>query len=226
MVVKDRPLVRHELKAVINEGQYVVLKSMIRALMIPDTHMKEKGYFIRSLYFDDPKNSGYLDKVDGLYDRHKVRLRLYDVSSPTVKLEIKGKRGDRVYKQTTVLNRMEAKDIIQGNWSEAIRQAFLEEGLICDQYQPKVMIDYWREAYTYPYEKIRLTFDKDVRSSQSHGLFEETLISAPVLEQNQCILEIKYEDMLPDYLITLLGSVGIHLSGYSKYVQGRHALLH
>ena len=34
----------------------------------------EKGYFVRSLYFDNRLNSNFNEKVDGLLFRHKFRL--------------------------------------------------------------------------------------------------------------------------------------------------------
>ena len=37
----------------------------------------EKGYFVRSLYFDNRLNSNFNEKVDGLLFRHKFRLRTY-----------------------------------------------------------------------------------------------------------------------------------------------------
>jgi hypothetical protein len=218
----DAPLVRHEYKAIIGLGQYHCLKSGIAAMLQPDPHMKGSGYFIRSVYFESPANQGYNDKVDGLYQRYKLRIRLYDCSSDTMKFEMKAKRGDRVMKHSFSISREEAIQMVAGAWPERIATFLLSEGLFCQAFVPKVVIDYHREAYTYPFQKIRITFDQGIRASHlCQDFLNENLQTVPTQDKEQMVLEIKYEDMLPDFVAHYLSTVGLKISGYSKFVTGR-----
>ena len=49
------------------------------------------------------------------------------------------------------------------------------------QLRPKVLVDYFREAYTYPAGNVRVTFDLDIRSGQyaSMTCFRERLHPSP-----------------------------------------------
>lgn len=220
-----KPLVRHELKAIINDGQYEILKSALSVFLHPDPHMGNEGYFIRSLYFDDGQNHGFEDKIEGLYKRFKLRLRIYSFETTVIKLEVKGKRGDRVLKHTYEVSRCEAEEMIAGLWPTHLRDKLLKEGILCQSYYPKIIIDYMREAYTYPYQKIRLTFDRHICVTyQINQFFESNQLMIPLQDEKQCVFEIKYEDMLPDFVADFIAVAGITLSGYSKYVNGRKTL--
>lgn len=213
---------RHEYKTAINLMQYHYLKSGLQALMQPDSHMSDSGYFIRSLYFDTLDNTGYYNKVNGLYQRFKLRIRLYSFTSSTLNLEIKQKRGDRVLKKAFLITRDEAQTIVNGNWPQHIAQLLLTEGILCEAYHPKVVIDYQREAYTYPFQKIRLTFDEHIAAShQYNGFLCEDLQTQSIQPQGQRVFEIKYEDMLPQHIIDFIETAALQISGFSKYTNSR-----
>lgn len=54
-----------------------------------DPHAGKNGYMIRSLYFDDYWMSAYQEKSMGVLDRKKYRIRIYNYSDATIKLERK-----------------------------------------------------------------------------------------------------------------------------------------
>src|SRR5512138_2364824 len=95
---------RHELKYIINYAQYALIRMRLKALMRQDSHVNGDGlYNVRSLYFDDYRNSAYTEKYAGLIDRQKYRIRIYNHSDKVIHLERKIKRDRYVKKQSATL---------------------------------------------------------------------------------------------------------------------------
>ena len=84
---------RHEQKYYISYGEYYNLVSKLSAVLKRDGNYGDKGYFIRSLYFDDMYNSSYYEKEAGNFTRSKYRIRIYNYSDKygDIKLEQKCK---------------------------------------------------------------------------------------------------------------------------------------
>ena len=84
--------------------------------------------------------------------------------------------------------------------------------------KPAVIVDYVREAYIHPAEHVRITFDKQLRTGLfSQDLFERWLPTINPLDDNSMILEVKYDNYLPDYIRRLLWSCNAQRSAISKY---------
>ncbi|MEM2108055.1 MAG: VTC domain-containing protein, partial [Candidatus Bathyarchaeia archaeon] len=72
---------RHEFKYKIDRLQFDVLKKNLAKVLKPDPHMGAAGqYHVRSLYFDDFRNSAFWEKQAGVYSRDKYRIRIYHYS--------------------------------------------------------------------------------------------------------------------------------------------------
>ena len=70
---------------------------------------------------------------------------------------------------------------------------------------PVVIVDYNREAYLHPAEEVRITFDKRLRSGLgSVDIFNPDVPTVPVLDNEEIILEVKYNRVLPPYLADVL----------------------
>ena len=80
---------RHENKYFISWAGYQFLRGRLAAMLETDSHAVQSDgrYKIRSLYFDDYKQSGLLDKVEGVETREKFRIRFYDMDDSFVRLE-------------------------------------------------------------------------------------------------------------------------------------------
>ena len=85
--------------------------------MAQDAYAAQSGgeYHIRSLYFDDPDDSAIRDKLDGLDTRDKIRIRIYNGSDRTIKLERKRKDGAYVQKSSQRLTRQECDALLRGD---------------------------------------------------------------------------------------------------------------
>lgn len=83
---------RHELKFFINYHQYLILRQRLHSLMDADQNADEVGeYHIRSLYFDDMHNTALAEKLGGLRERAKYRIRIYNVQDNVIHFEKKSK---------------------------------------------------------------------------------------------------------------------------------------
>ncbi|HOV70359.1 MAG TPA: polyphosphate polymerase domain-containing protein, partial [Clostridia bacterium] len=162
---------RHEVKYHINRQDAYMLEQMLGRVMHMDANCDAGGsYWIRSLYFDSQDNRDYAEKLSGIADRKKLRLRIYDADTDAVKLEIKNKSGGYIFKETTEIKRDDAYRLIYGQrdvllkYDDQIsRKAFTL--IQRERIRPVVLIDYERTAFMYPFENIRITLDKNVRAS-------------------------------------------------------------
>ena len=221
-------LVRHELKYYISQSQYQILARLLRAFLTPDEHADEKAeYHIRSLYFDTVFDQALSDKVAGVQDRDKYRIRIYNLSDSFIRMECKSKLGNYISKRQAVITRDLCEQLMTGDpsglentSSGLLREVFREMRI--NLLKPVVIVDYVREAYMHPAEDVRITFDKQLRTGLfSHDLFNPHLPTvAPLETPDQVILEVKYNRVFPDYLADILSlAAGWSCrSAISKYV--------
>ncbi|MFR5852908.1 MAG: polyphosphate polymerase domain-containing protein [Lachnospiraceae bacterium] len=126
-------------------------------------------YHIRSLYFDTIYNDALLDKLDGVKNRDKYRIRIYNFSDKFIRMECKTKVGSLISKRSVAIPKLLAEQIIAGD-PTGLEQS--RSGLLRDVYRemkinylhPVVIVDYVREAYLHPAEEVRITFDKQLHS--------------------------------------------------------------
>ena len=98
---KKRPgQYRHELKYYINRGDYEILSRRLRSCIQQDENAQKNGgeYFIRSLYFDSPFDDALWEKLSGVDERDKFRIRAYNGCDDVIKLECKHKEGSFIAK--------------------------------------------------------------------------------------------------------------------------------
>ncbi|MDI9520657.1 MAG: polyphosphate polymerase domain-containing protein [Bacillota bacterium] len=220
------PLVRHELKFFINNGQYQVLSRVLRSVLKKDEHSDENAeYHIRSLYFDTVFDDALHDKIAGVQNRDKYRIRIYNCSDSFIRMECKSKYDNYIAKRQAQISRDLCEQLMTGDptglentSSGLLREVFREMRL--NLLRPVVIVDYVREAYMHPVEDVRITFDKQLRSGLfSHDLFNPALPTTPPLEADQVILEVKFNRVLPEYIKSIIStSVGwASRSAISKY---------
>ena len=200
------------------------LSRLLPRILSRDANVDQTGqYHIRSLYFDDAYDSALSDKIAGVENRDKYRIRIYNFSDKQIQLERKSKRGDYIAKTSIGITRMLAEQIMAGDAGglEKAPHPLLRDMyrlLLHEQLRPAVIVDYVREPFTHPAENTRVTLDKQLRTgNMAHDLFDPQLPTIPVLEGETTILEVKYDAYLPDMLVPLLSSVAAQRSAISKY---------
>ena len=90
---------RHELKYRITTTQRDIIAAKLECVLQRDAYVENGSYTIRSLYFDDRVNSAYEEKRMGVANRKKYRIRCYNYSDSTIKLECKNKQGNYICKE-------------------------------------------------------------------------------------------------------------------------------
>ena len=216
---------RHELKYFIHPAEVEALRARLRPVMKMDSHCRGgKPYVIRSLYFDDIDDSAYFDKQSGVMNRDKYRIRIYRYSDQEIFLERKRKLGDLIQKSSVQITRRLCEQIISGD-PRGLYKA--NNPLLKDAYvqmrtrllRPSVIVDYEREAYLHPAENVRITFDLKLRSGLSSvDLFNPKLATVCPHDENTEILEIKFDNYLPDYISGLMAGTRAERSAISKYI--------
>ena len=223
MITRNIPL-RHELKYFITPAEMTVLRSVLTPVMQLDPNGNENNeYHIRSLYFDTINDDALEEKIAGVGNRKKYRIRIYNFSDKVIKLECKSKYGDLISKQSVTIPRDLAEQLIAGD-PEGLQR--MRHPLFHDMYRemrinllrPAVIVDYVREAYIHPAEEVRITFDKTLRTGlYSNDLFNKNIPTYPVFDDPVEILEVKYDEFLPSYIQSMLSGVTAQRSAISKY---------
>jgi len=221
--IRNIPL-RHELKYHITPAELTVLRNVLTPLMQLDPNGNENNeYHIRSLYFDTINDDALEEKIAGVGNRKKYRMRIYNFSDKVIKLECKSKYGDLISKQSVSIPRELAEQLIAGDPDGLQR---MRHPLLHDVYRemrtrllrPVVIVDYIREAYIHPAQDVRITFDKQLRTGlYSSDMFNAKLPTFPVFDDPVEILEVKYNEFLPVFIQSVLSGVTAQRSAVSKY---------
>ncbi len=216
---------RHELKYFINPAELEALRARLRGALSMDSHcVGGRPYVIRSLYFDDIEDSAFYDKQAGVMHRDKYRIRVYHFSDKAIFLERKRKMGDLIQKSSVQITRRLCDQLIEGNPAGLYKA---QNPLLQDMYvqmrtkllRPRVLVDYDREAYIHPAEDVRITFDLNLRSGlHSRDLFNPKVPTVCPHDRNVEILEVKFNNYLPNYINALLHGVEAERSAVSKYI--------
>lgn len=225
--IRNIPL-RHELKYLISPAELTVLRSVLRPVMQLDPNGGENNeYHIRSLYFDTLDDDALVDKVAGVGNRKKYRIRIYNFSDRVIKLECKSKYGELISKQSVSIPRELAEQLIACD-PEGLQR--MRHPLFHDVFRemrthllhPVVIVDYIREAYIHPAQEVRITFDKHLRTGlYSTDLFNPQIPTYPVFDDPLEVLEVKYDEFLPTYLQGILSGITAQRSAVSKYTHCR-----
>lgn len=220
-------VLREEKKYLVSVEEFLKKCHYLDQFLIQDIHNGTHGYSIRSLYFDTVYDKDYFEKQAGVETRKKIRLRIYDTSSAVAMLEMKQKQGANQLKRSLRITRSDAESLISGHYHVLLKykEPFAAEcyGLMEVQcYRPKTIVEYNRKAFVAKENKIRITFDNTIVSTESSfDLFSERLNMNPVLSLYDVILEVKYNGFLLGYIKDMLASIDKSELSVSKYVLAR-----
>ncbi|MDO4318406.1 MAG: polyphosphate polymerase domain-containing protein [Lachnospiraceae bacterium] len=216
---------RHEIKTLLTYPQYLELRQRALPLLTPDKHMSEpEGYRVQSVYLDDAFCSAYREKDGGVQHRNKFRIRAYNGSDRFLVLENKEKIDDRIMKTSLQITRADYDAVLSGDFSPLLAYDHPLARQVCALHaarllRPAVIVEYEREAYVHPLSMVRITFDKRIAAgTNSLDMFDPRLVTRPIFDRQEVVLEIKYGEYFPLYLKQLLQNNGRKLA-ISKFVQ-------
>ena len=219
---------RHEFKYFINAWDRELLTRRLGTVLRRDHHVQPDGtYNIRSLYFDNFSDSALFEKIDGGNPRAKFRIRVYNGDDSYISLEKKVKCGDLTQKLQARITREEYEKIVAGDTDWMLYDG---RGVVAELYaqmkyrnlRPKTLVEYTRTPFIYdPGDldfapgDVRVTLDCDIRS----GIFSDNLFDpCPCVPTDSSdILEVKYDEYLPDVVRYLINPMCRDRQSSSKY---------
>jgi len=221
----NNKIFRHEFKYYINYFEYEILRNRLKVILKKDKFSNKNGdYHIRSLYFDDIHNSALFEKQSGVLKRKKYRIRIYNLKDNVIKLEKKSRIGSFIHKDSTPLTRQDYEMIINQdiNFLKESNDKLFHEfyfDIISSRYKPQVIVDYIREAFVWNVGNVRITFDKYLKTGlYETDIFNKDIPTIDVLEEPKMILEIKFDNFLPDFIRHVLQINSNDRYAISKYV--------
>lgn len=219
---------RHEYKYYINTFVYHEMRERLKHVLQKDRNMKDdEGYLISSIYFDDMFGTAEYEKINGTGFRKKYRIRLYNHDDSLIKLECKLKFNNYISKEGAVLTREEYDSILKGDYEFLLsRSEDVCRKLYADYVnrllRPVTVVEYKREAYVHDLGNVRITFDKNISASiGSPDVFDPDYETVQVPLQGMMIMEVKYDDYIPDYIRKIIYSNQMVLCAISKYIMCR-----
>lgn len=221
---------RVENKYLVTDADLAVLAGRLKSVMAQDIHQTGACYSIRSLYFDDAWDRCMDENEAGVDQRQKYRIRIYDPNARTIHLEIKEKQNGMTRKSACDLSRQECEWILNGSLPLTFdsRKPFvqLQMEMRCSQLKPKILIEYERTAFVHPTGNVRVTFDRNIMASRYLDDFFAERVSGmtPVLPTGVHVLEVKYDEFLPEFIAKKLEIGTLRQTAFSKYYLGRLAV--
>lgn len=224
----EQPKLRHEIKHYINTSDYITLRNRLKHIARRDSYAGSDGsYRVRSLYFDSPDNRALMDKINGISRREKFRLRFYNNDPSFIRLEKKSKINSLCWKEKAPLSREEYEKLLGNdiNWLLSCHNALLQEFYIRIKQQllrPKTIVDYRREAYIYEPGNVRITLDSQLQSTLfPRDFLNPELATIAMAPAAMLILEVKYDEFLPELLRDIIQTNQRRSSSISKYAACR-----
>ena len=218
---------REEKKFLISVADYRSTAGRLEKVMRQDPHNGTHGYLIRSLYFDTPYDTDCFEKQAGVELRRKIRLRCYDPKHDYAMLEMKQKQGARQLKRSLRVTREDAQRLIKCDYTPLLhyKDPFAAEiyGFMQTRaYIPRTIVQYNRKAFIAKENKIRVTFDNCIVSTEScFDLLSERLNMNPVLDPYNVVLEVKFNGFILNYIQSMINCIDKSELSVSKYMLAR-----
>lgn len=215
---------RHEYKYKIDSRQASLLEVRTAAMIKKDPHVGEAGsYIVKSLYFDDYEDTCFWENEDGYNVRSKFRIRYYDNNTDYIRLEKKSKRNGMTQKTSCVITEEMCRSFMGGQIPQVqedmppLMKELITEMLLRNLI-PKVVVIYERRPYIYEPGNVRITFDRNIASSNDIPHFlDEEMVVRPIMPNGESLLEVKWDEVMPEFIYQNLSLDELQWTSFSKY---------
>ena len=219
---------RHEYKYIEPDVSLMATESRMKAVMKRDEHVGSSGFYqVRSVYFDDYRNTYLRQNIDGVDERVKWRIRIYDRNSNHITLERKLRKSDLVRKQACLIdaetyNKIVNRQVKINSSQPELLNMFMKEIKIY-RLIPTTIVEYDRTPFVCSFGNVRVTIDRNIRISLELDDFlsDRRLDARPVLETGKSLIEVKYDTFLPDYIAHAVEHGRMRRETFSKYYLAR-----
>jgi SPX domain protein involved in polyphosphate accumulation len=209
-------------------SDYLAIRSRVKHIMSLDRNAGESNeYKIRSLYFDNLNDKALMEKLNGISKREKFRIRFYNDDPSFIRLEKKIKHNSLCTKLSEKISKEECISLLNGDIT-FLRDS--EKALFIELYskmkeqllRPKTIVDYTREAYVYKLGNVRVTFDKQIKSGLfNKNMFEKNLPTVQPIDNKFIVLEVKFDEFLPEIIQDIIQTNERRATAISKYAAAR-----
>lgn len=195
-----------------------------------DPYIGDKDHYeCHSLYFDNDKFKSYHEKIDGLLNRKKVRVRTYKRDygkNDSLFFEIKRKSGEIVLKDREVLPSKYLEKFIEDPFSlldeKNMDAKFLNE-LIFEttnyRQTPKLLVSYKRKPFFAKNDsRFRVTFDYDLEFAAANGSSYNEEFKP--MDEDFVVMEVKFNGNMPQWFHRLIDAYRLTQTGSCKYCFG------
>ena len=212
---------RKELKYIINDKDFYIINHNLKSIIKKDKHCKNEFYTISSIYFDTYNKTSYNQVKNGLSNRWKYRIRYYDYDDSFIKLEKKHKINGLTNKTSTTITRKQLNDImskkikISSENGELLNEFIMK--MKTELLKPIICIEYDRIPYVCKLGNVRVTLDYNIRyTNKFTNLFNNR---KKVYYLKEKILEVKYNELIPDYIRYRMELNHLEQISFSKFNQ-------
>ena len=210
---------RKELKYKITNNDLYLLNINLKNITKKDSNCNGDFYTISSLYFDNYKKTSYNQVKNGISERWKYRIRFYNYDDSYIVLEKKHKINGLTNKKSVRITREILYNILKNNIRiEETNDKLLNEFIIkikTELLKPVILIEYDRIPYVYKLGTVRITLDYNIRYTNNYSeLFNK---NKKVYYLNDKILEIKYNELIPDFIRYRLELNHLEQISFSKF---------
>lgn len=221
---------RNEIKYIIPYEKALKMSGILDQILQRDSYGEEGRYIVRSQYYDSLDDQDLFDNLQGVMEKRKIRLRIYAPDTEKVKLEYKCKSNTSGRKLSMTITREEACQMERGQYDWLLKReeelaGFLYVKMVRSIYMPKTIVEYNRLAYTSPVSNVRITFDTNLRGTQTpYGLFEYHPPYLPLLNDELAVMEVKFDHFLPEPIRHIIDGINSVAEANSKYSGARMLL--
>ena len=217
---------RNEWKHEITFSDLICIRQRLSAVAHPDPHASGGKYEIRSLYFDNLYDKALREKIDGVNRREKFRIRYYNGDTNFIHLEKKSKCSGLCNKVGEKISREEAQAIADGDldWMMESGKPLVQElyaKMRSQGLRPMTIVDYTREPFVYAPGNVRVTLDYNIRTGLRCTQFlDPDCVTVPAGDA-PIILEVKWDEYLPDVIRCAVRLPNRRAAAFSKYAACR-----
>lgn len=213
---------RLELKYRVSPPTALLLRQAIKPYVTLDPYcakQKNSAYNVDSVYLDSSDYDEFAQKIEGVDNRSKTRLRTYTVKNKRIHfIEIKSRQGAFTLKDRLEIAEGKFQDFMKRTPYNVSCHPFNQSSvihLLQKQLLPAIKIQYTREAYNAKYDDfLRLNFDRNIGAA---GPYQQSTV---IFNTKLIIFEIKCQFRIPDWLTEIIRAFNLQRISFSKYCYG------
>lgn len=230
---------RYELKYLAKLAEKKLFLKAVLPNLVPDPFGDKGLYRVSSQYFDSPDLDAFWEKLDGVAQRRKFRLRYYgeNVDEAPSFFEIKNRQDQTVFKERIALQTGHLPELLSSptvfeRLSDFAQLKTPADRGLCHRISRvglyrrmtgQNIISYKREAWVGAFDhRVRVTFDHDCTVFPPGDPFAvlKPERGLSLLPKDTVVMEVKFNRSLPIWLRDCLTRRRLRVIRYSKYAEG------